>query len=291
MGQGFESLCPLRKKKKAFGPFLLLPDSGESKHNAVSSSICKGKDKAYFRIYNVFIRDKLYERVEKIYSKSMKSYNLKNQIKTSYRTLPGMITNILREAILSGELTGGVQLKQEELATKFNVSMSALREALKSLEAEGLVRFYPNRGAVVSELSVEEAQEIFDIRLFLELGALELAIPNLTDADLLEADEILKKTDDETQRGRWGELNWQFHETLYRPANRPTLLTLIRNMHNNVERYMRLYLSEMNYQTKSQEEHRALLNACTQKNIKAAQKLLRKHMADASISLAGYLSR
>jgi len=73
---------------------------------------------------------------------------------------------------LSGELSGGVQLKQEELSSKFNVSMSALREALKSLEAEGLVKFYPNRGAVVSELSAEEAQEIFDIRLYLELGAL-----------------------------------------------------------------------------------------------------------------------
>lgn len=221
----------------------------------------------------------------------MKNYNLKNQITTSYRTLPGMITDILRETILSGELSGGVQLKQEELATKFSVSMSALREALKSLEAEGLVKFYPNRGAVVSELSADEAQEIFDIRLFLELGALELAIPNLTDADLAEADEILKKTDEETQSGRWGQQNWQFHETLYRSANRPKLLTLIRNMHNNIERYMRLYLSKMNYQTKSQAEHRALLNACTQRDIKAAQKLLRKHMADANASLSGYLSQ
>ena len=92
-----------------------------------------------------------------------------------------MITHSLREAILSGELSGGFQLKQEELAAKFNVSMSALREALKTLEAEGLVKFFPNRGAIVSELSAEEAQEIFDIRLFLELGALELAIPNLTE--------------------------------------------------------------------------------------------------------------
>lgn len=221
----------------------------------------------------------------------MKNYNLKTQIKTSYRTLPGMITDILREAILSGELSGGAQLKQEELASKFGVSMSALREALKSLEAEGLVRFYPNRGAVVSELSADEAQEIFDIRLFLELGALELAIPNLTDLDLAEASRILKEADDETQSGCWGELNWQFHEILYRSANRPKLLTLIQNMHNNVERYMRLYLSTMKYQIKSQEEHRALLNACIKRDIKAAQDVLRKHMADASTSLTGYLSR
>lgn len=220
----------------------------------------------------------------------MKNYNLKSQITTSYRTLPSMITDILREDILSGKLNGGVQLKQEELATKFNVSMSALREALRSLEGEGLVKFYPNRGAVVSELSADEAQEIFDIRLFLELGALELAIPNLTDADLAEADEILKEADRDSNSELCGKLNWQFHEILYRAANRPKLLSLIQNMINNVERYMRIYLSTMHYQTKSQAEHRALLNACAQRDIKAAQKLLRKHMADASTSLMGYLS-
>jgi DNA-binding GntR family transcriptional regulator len=221
----------------------------------------------------------------------MKNYNLQAHMKIPYRTLPGMISGVLREAILSGELGGGVQLKQEELASRFSVSMSALREALKSLEAEGLVSFYPNRGAVVSELSAAEAQEIFDIRLFLELGALELAIPNLTEADLAEANDILKDANDETLSSRWGELNWRFHETLYRPAKRPKLLSLIRNMHNNIERYMRLYLSTMNYQAKSQEEHRALLNACAQRDIKAAQDLLRKHMADASASLTGFLSR
>lgn len=220
----------------------------------------------------------------------MKNNNFAGQIKKSYRTLPGMITNILRESILSGELSGGVQLKQEELAAKFSVSMSALREGLKNLEAEGLVSFYPNRGAVVTELSADEAQEIFDIRLFLELGALELAIPNLTKADLAEAEEILNKADEETLSKHWSELNWQFHETLYRPANRPKLLSLIQNMHNNVERYMRLYLTTLQYQTKSQEEHRALLSACTQGNVKAAQKILRKHMADASINLTEYLS-
>lgn len=221
----------------------------------------------------------------------MKNNNFTGHIKTSYRTLPGMITNILRESILSGELSGGVQLKQEELAAKFSVSMSALREGLKNLEAEGLVCFYPNRGAVVTELSAAEAQEIFDIRLFLEFGALELAIPNLTKADLVEAEVILKKADEENLSKHWSEMNWQFHETLYRPANRPKLLSLIQNMHNNVARYMRLYLTTLQYQTKSQEEHRALLSACAQGNIKGAQKILRKHMADASTNLIEYLSK
>jgi DNA-binding GntR family transcriptional regulator len=202
-----------------------------------------------------------------------------------------MITRSLREAILSGELSGGVQLKQEELASKFNVSMSALREALKSLEAEGLVKFYPNRGAVVSELSAEEAQEIFDIRLYLELGALELAIPNLSEAELAAAEAVLQEAAAETDTKRWGALNWKFHETLYHAANRSKLLSLIQNMHDNVERYMRLYLSTLHHQEKSQKEHRMLLDACARKDLKAAQKLLRKHMTDAKKKLSRYLSR
>ncbi len=221
----------------------------------------------------------------------MKSYNLQTREKIPYRTLPGMIANILREEIISGERGGGVQLKQEELALKFGVSLSVLREALKSLEAEGLVVFFPNRGAIVSELSAAEAREIFDIRLFLELGALELSIPNLTAADLAEAERILQQTDAEDDGRSLGELNWQFHETLYRASQRPKLLSLIQNMHNNVERYMRLYLSTMNYRAKSQAEHRRLLDACGQRDIKAAQEVLRRHMAEASSQLGGYLSR
>ncbi|MDT8902598.1 GntR family transcriptional regulator [Anaeroselena agilis] len=220
----------------------------------------------------------------------MKNNNGQTDAPILHRTLPGMIANILREEIIAGGLSGGVQLKQEELATKFSVSLSVVREALKSLEAEGLVRFYPNRGAVVSELSADEAREIFDIRLFLELGALELAIPNLTETDIAAAGSILCKADAEPHGRHWGELNWQFHETLYRAAGRPKLLTLIQTMHNNVERYMRLYLSTMNYQAKSQAEHRELLQACARQDVAAAQALLRRHMADASVNLGRYLS-
>lgn len=221
----------------------------------------------------------------------MKTYNLKLQKKNPYCTLSGMITNILREEILSNELRGGVQLKQEDLASKLGVSMSALREALKNLEAEGLVKFNPNRGAVVSELSAEEVQELFEIRLFLELGALELAIPNMTETDLSEAENILKEADGETHSRRWGELNWRFHETLYRFAKKPRLLSLIQNAHNNEERYMRLYLSKMNYQTKSQEEHWALLKACARKDLVVARDVLREHIIEASTILTGYINR
>lgn len=225
------------------------------------------------------------------YCNNMKYYNLKIDNKIPYRTVPEMVTTILREAILSGELRGGEPLKQDNLSSQFKISMSPLREALKNLEAEGLVKFYPNRGAIVSELSQEEAQEIFDIRLFLELGALELSIPNLTEHDFLSAKKIIDQADQETCGNHWGELNQEFHETLYLPAGNPKLMSLIKNLHNNVERYMRLYLLKMNYQKRSQEEHRSLLAACENRDVAKAQEILRSHMKDASIMVGNYLSK
>lgn len=219
----------------------------------------------------------------------MKNNNYKTNT-ISYRTIPTAITDTLRERILNGDLQGGMQLKQEELALQFNVSMSALREALKNLEAEDLVKFYPNKGAIVSELSIEEAREIFDIRQFLEIGALELSVPQLAKSDLEEAETVLNQLESENNSSQWGELNKQFHEILYRQARRPRLLKLIQVMHNNVERYMRLYLVSMNYQLISQKQHWDLLNACKNKDAKLAKKILKKHMADASDRLSEFLS-
>jgi DNA-binding GntR family transcriptional regulator len=219
----------------------------------------------------------------------MKKNSAKIQLKSQHRTVPGMITDSLREAILQGELKGGEQLKQDELGGRLGVSLSPIREALKNLEAEGLVQFYPNRGVMVVALSAEEAQEIFEIRIFLESGALELSIPNLSQADLNQAEKLLIQGDCEEYSDKWSELNWQFHEVIYQGAKKPRLLHLIRMMHNNVERYMRLYLTTMNYQVKSQEEHRALLEACASGDVEAGKTILRKHMEAASSSLITYL--
>ncbi|WP_110954322.1 GntR family transcriptional regulator [Anaerosinus massiliensis] len=219
----------------------------------------------------------------------MKTNYFKTTDKLGRMTIPLKVGNQLRQLILSGELLGGTPLKQEELALQFNVSMSALREALKTLESEGLVKFYPNRGAVVTELSAEEAQEIFQIRILLELGALEFALPQIEEEDLEKAERILALLEKEENFDRWSELNCLFHEHLYEASGKTRLLDMIRVLHNNVERYMRLYLKEMHYQDQSQTEHRSLLEACKQRDIKKAKKLLKTHMEYASKMLSKYL--
>jgi DNA-binding GntR family transcriptional regulator len=206
-----------------------------------------------------------------------------------YRTTPGLVAEVLREAILLSVLKGGEQLHQDEIAAHLGVSRLPVREALRQLEAEGLVVFYPHRGATVSALSYREVQEIYEIRIALETTAIRLAIPKISERDLQRAEKILDAIDLASDVARWSELNREFHTVLYVPADRPRLLALINTFRTNVERYQRIYISLMHHQANSQGEHREILAAYTRRDIRAAVRDLERHLSNASRSLAEYL--
>ena len=205
-------------------------------------------------------------------------------------TLSDRVTHLLREHILSGALPAGEPLKQEKLSGQFGISMGVLREALRTLHSDGLVTILPNRGASVSDLSASEAEEIFDIRTYLELGVLELALPRMTKKHSDAAKKILDRLEGTKDTSKWPELNRRFHEILYAAAERPKLMSMIGTMHDNVERYMRLYLDALNSQKLSQKEHRDLLEACCKKDLQEAQFVLRQHIGHARELLVQYLN-
>jgi DNA-binding GntR family transcriptional regulator len=201
------------------------------------------------------------------------------------------IADSLRADILRGNLKSGQALKQDEIAAQFGVSKIPVREALVQLKAEGLINFYPNRGAFISELSAAEADEIYVMRIALETAVLARAIPYLTVADLKHAKEILDAIDQEENIAKWGELNWEFHATLYAPAALPRLMETIRTLHSNIARYLVLYLAGMAYQKKSQKEHRAILEACRYGNTEKALAVLVGHLQGASDHLVAFLNK
>lgn len=201
------------------------------------------------------------------------------------------IADALRVEILRGKLQGGQPLRQDEIAAQFGVSKIPVREALVQLKAEGLVNFYPNRGAFVSELSAAEADEIYVMRIALEKEVLARAIPHLTVSHFKQAGEILSAIDREENIAKWGELNWEFHSTLYSPADLPRVMETIRTLHTNIARYLVLYLAGMDYQNRSQREHRALLKACRAGEEEKAKDILEGHLRSASTQLIKYLNR
>jgi DNA-binding GntR family transcriptional regulator len=207
----------------------------------------------------------------------------------THRSTTDAVAQALREAILRGMYTAGQPLRQDELAARFGMSKIPVREALRKLEAEGLVAFYPNRGAVMTQLSPDEAEEIGEIRIALEGAALRRAVAHMTPRELRRAQDVLDESRDESDSARWSALNWEFHAALYAPANRPQLLKLIQQMHRRVDRYMRITLAGAGHQAQSLREHRLLLQAVKHGDAQAAETILVEHIRTGTARLTAYL--
>lgn len=201
--------------------------------------------------------------------------------RTSSKTTSELIAEQIRNAIIIGEYKSGQPLKQDILAKHFKVSKIPVREALYQLKSEGLVNFLNNRGVVVSSLSNSEVEEIYTMRLALEEIVLERAIPNLQAANKITAESALKLIDASTNPLDWAALNWEFHASLYRAAQMPKLLETVSLLHNNVSRYLLVYLKQLEFQNTSQAEHWALLEASITGKTQQALGILRQHLNDA----------
>jgi DNA-binding GntR family transcriptional regulator len=199
------------------------------------------------------------------------------------------VADRLREMILCGAFREGEQLRQDAIAETFQVSRIPVREALRRLEAEGLIKIIAHRGAVVSSLSSDEIEELFDIRALLECEVLRLSIPNLTEVDFDQADEILRVYEKalwmEGDVSSWGRLNSQFHAALYGRANRPHFMAIIRQINNNGERYTGLQLYLTRAFERAKKEHRQLLQLCRKRDVEGACTLLKQHIQTAGRTL------
>src|SRR5579864_3420756 len=211
------------------------------------------------------------------------------------QSLPSAVADKLREQIIRGEIPEGAQLRQDAIANQYQVSRIPVREALRQLDAEGLIAIVPNRGAIVPALSPSDIGELFSIRALLEPEVLKQSIPLLTEEDFSEAEAVLREYVSELRRpdhlSAWGRLNWQFHSILYSRANQPRFLAIIRNVNNSGERYTRLQLYLTHGVKRANEEHHQILEFCRQRDITAACGLLREHILHAGHSLKEVLEQ
>ncbi|HLI13134.1 MAG TPA: GntR family transcriptional regulator [Alphaproteobacteria bacterium] len=201
------------------------------------------------------------------------------------QTAADHVATILREAIAGGALAAGTPLRQDELAARLGFSRMPIRDALRQLEAEGLVSIHPTRGAFVARMDAGEIAEIYAVRELLESEALRLSLPRLTSAALDEAAATLDEIDAEPDVGRWGALNRRFHLALYSACGNARLLGLIEAQHNAADRYVRILLSNLNYRARSQSEHRRLLAACRKRDLDQGLACLAKHLREGSKTL------
>jgi DNA-binding GntR family transcriptional regulator len=173
-----------------------------------------------------------------------------------------LVISNLRKAIVTAQFKPGDPLDQEELARQLGVSRTPVRQALRALASENLVTFYPRRGAVVAELSVEEIEDIYLIRMLLEgpaarMGA-EQSSPQATRA--LEAlyKEMCATPDDTS---KWLMLDREFHTSIYDAAHYPRLTQMIKSLRDDVERYVRVYIDVNDNIPRSNAKHALILDA------------------------------
>ena len=201
-----------------------------------------------------------------------------------------VIEEKLRSAILEGRLPAGIALRQQELATLFGVSRMPVREALRQLEAQSLLRVETHKGAVVAPLINEDATDAYALRILLESEALRQSIPLLTAEDISDARGYIEQLEVETDYSVMGTLNRQFHMTLYSKAHNKRLLKLVEDGLNEEERFLRFNLKQMNLGKVSQHDHLELLEMAAAGDVAATVEALTHHLNRGVEAINAYLS-
>lgn len=187
------------------------------------------------------------------------------------------IADELRQMIYAGVFDRGEKLVQERLAEQLGVSRVPLREAFVELASEGLVTLRSNRGAIVRGVSSDEIQQFQEMRTQLETFLLSRAIPITTADDLEEAETALAAAE-RSSAETWAETNLEFHRALYRPANRPYILAEVEKLYWNTFRRVHPLIVMARDRSRSDREHRALLDHVSAGKVREAVELLEGHI-------------
>ena len=211
-----------------------------------------------------------------------------------HRTLASAVADRLREQILSSAYPAGTQLRQDALAASFGVSRIPVREALFQLEAEGLLQMVPHKGAVVTELSPEEVNDIFDLRVMLETRLFRDSAARLTPEDFAALDAVQARFDiaiEERDLAQWGVLNQQLHAALYARAQLPQTSAVVAALLQKSDRYTRVQLSSDAARRRAASEHAQLIALARQGEVEAACTYLAAHIEAVRADLLNMVKR
>ena len=189
----------------------------------------------------------------------------------------------IRTAIMGRQLKPGERVRQWDLAKRLNVSSVPIREALKTLEAEGQVTYEPHRGYKVVQLSVGDVEEIYLMRRVLETEGTTQAMPKVDARFVQYLERFVEQMDEFANAGdvlNYTEANRNFHLLLFERAELPRLYRLIEILWQNTEAYRGL-IFDPEWCVNAQQDHRALLEACSNKNISRALEIQDIHRTHA----------
>lgn len=200
-----------------------------------------------------------------------------------YLPLRDVVFHTLRKAILKGELQPGERLMEIQLAQKLGVSRTPVREALRKLELEGLVLMMPRKGAVVADITIQDLEDVLEVRTALEELAVQKACDTITEEQLKE----LKRAANEFKRCAesedilaCAEADMKFHEVIYGAANNKRLQQMLTNLREQMYRYRMEYLKDKRMYSTLIEEHDMIRKAIKRRDRGKAGMMMRIHITN-----------
>ncbi len=194
-------------------------------------------------------------------------HNMKLQ-QDAYLPLRDVVFNTLRDAILRGELQPGERLMEIHLAKELGVSRTPIREAIRMLEQEGLAITFPRRGAQVAKMSEKDLDDVLEIREVLDSLAAYKACEKMTEKEYDELEKALYEFEDAIKSGdlnRIVESDEEFHGVIYRAAKNPRLLTILRNLKEQMHRFRFEYAKKTEVYPELIREHEEIYKALKEK--------------------------
>jgi len=198
------------------------------------------------------------------------------------------IANSLKEEILSGKFPAGVRIRQEDIAEQFGASRSPVREALRILEAEGLINLVAHTGAWISHLSLAECEEMYQIRERVEPLLLRLSIPAMTDSVIAELTDLANQMEATNDVETFLKLDRQFHLLSYSKAETVLVGDMVNRLWNTTQHYRRAYsrlLAASSFKP-AHYEHHLLLAAIIRRDSDDAERILFGHIRRTRLELA-----
>jgi len=203
---------------------------------------------------------------------------LRKNLIERHQTLREKILEMIRDAILKGTMKPGERVSEPELAERFGISRTPIREAFRQLESEGYLEVIPRKGAVVASLSERDIEEFYAIKILLEGFAAKMAAEKLTEKDIdrLESiNERLKKVAADGDVKRFFRVHNEFHDLFIKAAGNDKLYEMISQL---VMRFKRLRLASLSQPGRmeiSVEEHRNMIEAFKKRDGERADSLVR----------------
>ncbi len=209
-----------------------------------------------------------------------------------YLTLRDVVFRTLRHKILLGEIRPGERLMEVKLTKMLGVSRTPIREAIKMLSMEGLVSVTPRKGAVVTEITAQDLQDVLEVRRALEELAVSLACERINARGIEALDASLNTFRAAIQDGdvtTIATIDEEFHKIIFAASENRRLIEMINHLSEQMYRYRVAYIQNPDTHGKLLEEHEAIYHYICERNVEAAKAAINSHIENQEVTVGEHI--